>query len=59
MILTLGVFSRIYLLQRVWKRVCQACTLHNTDAVADVAAAGEAAGALGEGLADGLDFAGF
>jgi uncharacterized membrane protein YjgN (DUF898 family) len=59
LLLALGVLARIYLLQRVWKRVSEACTLHNADAVAEVASAGEAVSALGEGLADGLDFAGF
>ena len=58
-ILAFGVIARIYLLQRIWKRVCNACTLHNADALTDIATAGEAANALGEGLADGLDFAGF
>jgi len=58
-ILTLGVIARIYLLQRIWKRICSACTLHNADALTDIATAGEAASAIGEGLADGLDFAGF
>ena len=59
LLLTFGVLARIYLLQRIWKRVCNACTLQNAGAVANVASAGEAVSALGEGLADGLDFAGF
>lgn len=59
LILTLGVLGRIFLLQRIWKRVSKVCTLCNANALADVGAAGEMAGALGEGLADGLDFAGF
>ena len=57
--LTFGVLARIYLLQRIWRRVANACTLVNPQAVANVTAAGEAASAIGEGLADGLDFAGF
>ncbi len=57
--LTFGVLVRIYTLQRVWRRVVNACILVNPIGAADVAAAGEAASAFGEGLADGLDFAGF
>ena len=59
LLLTLGVVGRIYTLQRVWRRVAGACVLLNPVATANVMAAGEAASALGEGLADGLDFAGF
>jgi hypothetical protein len=58
-VLALGVVARIYLLQRVWQRVAGACLLRNPAAADNVKAAGEAASALGEGLADGLDFAGF
>ncbi len=58
-ILTTGVIARIYLMQRVWRTVVQSCTVHDIGALASVAAAGEAASALGEGLADGLDLAGF
>jgi uncharacterized membrane protein YjgN (DUF898 family) len=59
MALTFGVVARIYTLQRIWQRVANACLLRNPGAAANVMAAGEAASALGEGLADGLDFAGF
>jgi uncharacterized membrane protein YjgN (DUF898 family) len=59
MMLTFTVLARIYLLQRVWQRVVNACLLINPVAVANVTAAGEPASAIGEGLADGLDFAGF
>jgi uncharacterized membrane protein YjgN (DUF898 family) len=59
MLLAFGVLARIYTLQRVWRRVIDSSTLLHPEAVTDVAAAGEAASALGEGLADGLDFAGF
>jgi hypothetical protein len=34
-------------------------TLHGLSAAANVAAIGEPSNALGEGLADGLEFAGF
>jgi uncharacterized membrane protein YjgN (DUF898 family) len=59
MVLAFGVLARIFTLHHVWRRVIDACSLLNPEAAADVASAGEAAGALGEGLADGLDFAGF
>jgi uncharacterized membrane protein YjgN (DUF898 family) len=59
MALTFTVLTRIYLVQRVWQRVVNACLLLNPVAAANVTAAGEAASAIGEGLADGLDFAGF
>ena len=59
LLLTAGILARIYLLQRVWTRVANACLLRNAAAATHVMAAGEAASALGEGLADGLDFAGF
>jgi uncharacterized membrane protein YjgN (DUF898 family) len=59
LLLTLGIVGRIYTLQRVWQRVAGACVLLNPDATTHAMAAGEAASALGEGLADGLDFAGF
>lgn len=59
LLLTLGVVGKIYTLQRIWKRVAGACVLLNPGATLHVMAAGEAASALGEGLADELDFAGF
>ena len=58
-ILTTGVIARIYLMQRVWRTVARSCTLHEVGVLSNVAAAGEAVSAVGEGLADGLDFAGF
>jgi hypothetical protein len=59
MAVSLGVVTRIYLLQRVWVRVARSCAVVGIEAADCVTAAGEAASALGEGLADGLDFAGF
>jgi uncharacterized membrane protein YjgN (DUF898 family) len=59
MLLAFSVIARIYLLQRVWQRVANACRLVNPQAATHVMAAGEPASAFGEGLADGLDFAGF
>jgi uncharacterized membrane protein YjgN (DUF898 family) len=51
-----GALSRIYTLQRIWRRVVDTCTVSNIAAAADVVAAGDTVGAFGEGLADGLDF---
>jgi len=59
MVLAFSVVARIYTLQRVWRRVIENCTLLHPEAAANVTGAGEAASAVGEGLADGLDFAGF
>ena len=59
LIQALGVVRRIYLVQRIWKIVTASITVHHLDAADHVLAAGEAASAFGEGLADGLDLAGF
>ena len=59
MILSFTALARIYTLHHVWRHVAGACRLVNPEAAADVRSAGEAASAFGEGLADGLDFAGF
>ncbi|HKS89719.1 MAG TPA: hypothetical protein VJR70_09790, partial [Stellaceae bacterium] len=56
LILTFWMLIRIYTVQRVWRRVAQSCAVLNIAAASDVAAAGDIVGALGEGLADGLDF---
>lgn len=56
MLVAFGVLARIYALQRVWRRVIEACAVINIADVADVAAAGETVSGFGEGLADGLDF---
>jgi uncharacterized membrane protein YjgN (DUF898 family) len=58
-ILSLNVVLRIYLLRDVWARVAASTTARNLEAVADVAAKGELAGALGEGLTGDLDVVGF
>jgi uncharacterized membrane protein YjgN (DUF898 family) len=58
-ILSLNVVLRIYLLRDVWARVAASTTVRNLEAVADVAAKGELAGALGEGLTGDLDVVGF
>jgi uncharacterized membrane protein YjgN (DUF898 family) len=58
-ILSLNVVLRTYLLRDVWARVAASTTVRNLEAVADVAAKGELAGALGEGLTGDLDVVGF
>jgi hypothetical protein len=55
----LGIVRRIYLIQRIWKIVVASTTVQHLEAADHVLAAGEAASAFGEGLADGLDLAGF
>jgi uncharacterized membrane protein YjgN (DUF898 family) len=50
---------RIYLIHDVWQRVAESVTVHNLAAADEVAAQGEMAGAIGEGLADSLDVVGF
>jgi uncharacterized membrane protein YjgN (DUF898 family) len=54
-----GLVMRLYLARDVWERVASSTIVHNLSAAENVAARGEAAGALGEGLADGLDVGGF
>ncbi len=56
LIITFWVLMRIYTLQRVWRRVVAACTVIDIAGASDIAAAGDIASAIGEGLADGLDF---
>jgi uncharacterized membrane protein YjgN (DUF898 family) len=56
LIVTLWVLMRIYTVQRVWRRVVDACAVINIGGASDVAAAGDIVSAFGEGLADGLDF---
>ncbi|MGH6858595.1 MAG: DUF898 family protein, partial [Methylocella sp.] len=55
----LGVVWRIYMVQRIWKLVASSIEVENLGAAEHVSAKGEAVSALGEGLADGLDVAGF
>ena len=56
LIIAMWVLMRIYTVQRVWRRVVDACTVIDIGAAANVRAAGDVASAFGEGLADGLDF---
>lgn len=57
--LTLGLAVRLYLVRDMWQRVAASALVHNLAAADNVAARGHLAGALGEGLADGLDIGGF
>ena len=58
-ILVTNIVVRVYLYRDVWQRVAASVTVHRLDAAANVAAEGELASAVGEGIADGLDVAGF
>lgn len=59
LILSLNVVRRLYLERDVWARVAESAMIHGIDAAADISGGGELAGAVGEGLADGLDVVGF
>jgi uncharacterized membrane protein YjgN (DUF898 family) len=54
-----GIVRRIYLIQRIWKIVADSITVQHLEAADHVLAEGQPASAFGEGLADGLDLAGF
>ena len=54
-----GIVVRVYLVRELWKRVVTSVTAHHLDGADNVRAEGTLASALGEGLADGLDIAGF
>jgi uncharacterized membrane protein YjgN (DUF898 family) len=58
-ILAVNVVMRVYLLRDVWARIVGSTTVYDVEAAANVAVRGDLASALGEGLADGLDVAGF
>jgi uncharacterized membrane protein YjgN (DUF898 family) len=58
-ILALNVVMRVYLLRDLWAKLVGSATVYGIDATANVAVTGELASAVGEGLADGLDVAGF
>lgn len=59
LILAINVVMRLYLLRDMWAVVLSSLQVHGIEALADVAAEGDLASALGEGFADGLDVAGF
>jgi uncharacterized membrane protein YjgN (DUF898 family) len=58
-IIAVNVVLRVYLLRDVWARVAASATAFRLEAAANVAAKGDLADALGEGLAGGLDVVGF
>jgi uncharacterized membrane protein YjgN (DUF898 family) len=58
-VLAINVVMRIYLMRDMWVRVLASTNVHGIEAAANVAARGDLATALGEGIADGLDVAGF
>ena len=57
--LGLSVVTRLYLSRDLWARVLETTEVINLAAAANVAARGDLATAVGEGIADGLDVAGF
>ncbi|MDP4593212.1 MAG: YjgN family protein, partial [Beijerinckiaceae bacterium] len=57
--LAFGVIQRYFLQYRFWALIVSALELHNIHALDGAIAKGDLAGALGEGLADGLDVGGF
>lgn len=59
LLLAVGVLWRIYFVQRVWKLVIRSLTLHGLDAAREVKARETTADAIGEGLMDSFDIAGF
>ena len=58
-IIALNVAIRVYLLRDVWARITSSVTVYRLEAASNVAAKGELADAVGEGLAGGLDVVGF
>jgi uncharacterized membrane protein YjgN (DUF898 family) len=54
-----GVVQRYFLQHEYWAMIAGSLTLTQLDGLENVQGRGELAGALGEGLADGLDVAGF
>jgi uncharacterized membrane protein YjgN (DUF898 family) len=58
-IIAVNVMLRIYLLRDIWARVAASTTVFRLEAAGNVAAKGDLAGALGEGLAGSLDIVGF
>lgn len=59
MVLVMNVAIRVTLFRDIWQRVVDSVVVNRLDAAANVAAKGELVSALGEGIADGLDVAGF
>jgi uncharacterized membrane protein YjgN (DUF898 family) len=59
MALALSVVTRLYLTRDLWAKMLATTVLTNISAAANVTARGDLATAVGEGIADGLDVAGF
>ena len=59
MVLVMNVAIRVALFRDIWQRVVSSIVVNRLDAAANVTAKGELVSALGEGIADGLDVAGF
>jgi uncharacterized membrane protein YjgN (DUF898 family) len=57
--LSLSVVMRLYLMRDLWAKVVATTVVTDIAAAANVAARGDLASAVGEGIADGLDIAGF
>ncbi len=57
--LSVGVVQRYFFQREMWTIVTRSLTIHHVESAEGVAARGEAANAIGEGLADSLDVAGF
>jgi uncharacterized membrane protein YjgN (DUF898 family) len=58
-IIAVNVVLQVYLLRDVWARVAASTRVYRLEAAANVAAKGDLASALGEGLAGSLDIVGF
>jgi uncharacterized membrane protein YjgN (DUF898 family) len=58
-IVAINVVLQVYLLRDIWARVAASTTVYRLEAAANVAAKGDLASALGEGLASSLDVVGF
>lgn len=58
-IVVLNIVVRVYLIRDLWALLCAAVTVQGIEAAGAVSAKGLPSSALGEGLADGLDVAGF
>ena len=59
LVLAMNVAIRVTLFRDIWQRIVSSVVVNRLDAAANVAAKGELVSAVGEGIADGLDVAGF
>ena len=59
LILAVNVVMRLYLVRDMWAVALDSVRVYGIEAMANVAAKGDLASALGEGFADGLDVSGF